>query len=469
MSSREARSFQNAPQPAGAAEIWRRALVQLRSTLPNNTYDTWFARTRAVEMRSGKLIVSVDNVYKREALLSNYYSTIAIAVEEAAGRRIEVNVTVDPGPHAGEAPEATLGGGENAPLLPSAARTRPVLKRSYTLDSFVVGPSNQIAYAAASAVAERPGRSHNPLFIHADSGLGKTHLLQGVAHITLRSAQTYCISTEAYVREYVEAVRTGNRTDFQNKYEQADVLIVDDVQELAGKERTQDEFFNVFNALHMADKQIVLSSDTPPRRLRGLPERLVTRFEWGLVVEISKPDLELRLAILRQKCIERGLQIGDDVLRLLAQRASHNVRELEGVLSHVQLFADIEGAPVTSALALRSLEGYRFEDAERAPPTIGEIISATCEAAGVPPEVFTTKRKDQRAARARHLAMYLAREHTGLSYKEIGAHFGDRDHTTILHGYRKILGELEGDPSRGKPPKAETQRVVSDIRSRLRL
>ena len=465
------REFQRAPQPLSHTELWRRALGQLRNSFTADTYDQWFAQTQAVEMRAGKLIVAVDNIYKRETLLSNYYSPLSRAVEEVAGRRVEVDVVVKADIAPDQAPQAISGAAEStdAAAPDPAARTRPVLKDGYTLGSFVVGSSNQIAHAAAAAVAADPGHSHTPLFIYSESGLGKTHLLQAIAHETLTSHRTHYIATETFVRQYVRAVRSGDRAAFQDKYEQAGVLIIDDIQDLAGKEGTQEEFFNLFNALHLADKQIVLSSDTSPRRLRGLPERLVTRMEWGLVVEITKPDLELRLAILRQKCNERGMHAEDEVLRLLAQRASHNVRDLERALNHVRLHSEFERAPITLELTLRALKSYSFEEVKRTPPTVGEIINATCETTNVPAEAFTTKRKDQRAARARHLAMYLAREHTGLSYKDIGVHFGDRDHTTVLHGYRKILKEVEGDVRRGLPPKAETQRLVSDIRSRLRL
>lgn len=461
------------PQPTSHAELWRRALTQLQTTVQTKTYEQWFAPTRAVEMRAGKLIIGVENVYQRETLLSNYYTLISRAVEEVVGRRIDIDVIVAAAPTPDEPPDAPLDAGGQAPPLQPVDHPRPVLRDSYTMESFVVGPSNQIAHAAAAAVAENPGRSHNPLFIHADSGFGKTHLLQAIAHITLQQHRTVFTSLRDYVDEYVKAVRGSNRgvlAAFQEKYRQADVLIIDDIQDLAGKERTKDEFFDLFNALHLTDKQIVLSSDTPPRRLKGVPERLVTRFEWGLVVEINRPDLELRLAILQQKCVERGIVVGDeDVLRLLAQRASHNIRELEGVLNHVQLHASMARSPLTLDLALQAIDSYNFDTVKRAPPTIGEIINATGETTGVSAEAFTTKRKDQRAAHARHLAMFLAREHTGLSYKEIGAHFGDRDHTTVLHGYRKIHKELDGEPRKGTPPVAETQREISDIRSRLRL
>ncbi len=479
-SAQERQPERRPPQITSHTELWRRALAQLQTALQPKTYEAWFAQTRAAEMRAGKLVISVDNVYKRETLLSNYYPLISRAVEEVAGRRIAVEVVVDAAPVPDEPPEATLDArGQKPPPPAEPAREqpaegfmRPALKAGYTMDSFVVGPSNELAHAAASAVAANPGHSHNPLFIYAESGFGKTHLLQAIAHITSREHRTQYFSLRTYVDDFTTAARSGSRAafaDFRGRYEQADVLIVDDIQDLSRMDRTQDQFFDLFNHLHMNDKQIVLSSDTSPRRLDQLPSRLVTRFEWGLVVEINRPDLELRLAILRQKCRERGEVVEDDILRLIAQRASHNVRELEGLLNQVGLHARIAGSPITLDLALRAMEDYSFDEAKRAPPTVAEIINATGETTGVSAEAFTTKRKDQRAARSRHLAMFLSREHTGLSYKEIGAHFGGRDHTTVLHGYRKILKELEGDPRKGLPPKAETQRAISDIRSHLRL
>ena len=463
------REFHRAPQPLSHTELWRRALQQLRSAFTAETYEQWFAQIRAVEMRAGKLVLAVDNYIARETLHANYYSPLSRAVEEVAGRRIQVEVVVKADDDPEDAPDAIAAAEPSPAPPPAVARTRPVLKRTFTLDNFVIGPSNQIAYAAAAAVAANPGHSHNPLFIYSASGLGKTHLLQSIAHATLETQRTQYIPAGNFVREFVEAVRTNQRTAFQEKYEQVEVLIIDDVHDFKNAEETQREFFNLFNALHLADKQLVLSSDTPPRRLQFLADRLVTRFEWGLVAEITQPDIELRLAILLQKCAERGMQADEAVLRMIAHRASRNVRDLEGAFNYVCLLSETERSPISVDLVIRALERYNFEEVKRKPPTVGEIINAACEATGVPPEAFTTKRKDQRAARARHLAMYLAREHTGLSYKEIGVHFGDRDHTTVLHGYRKILAELEGDPGSGVPPKAETQRLISDIRAHLHI
>ncbi len=464
-------------------EMWRRALDQLQDTLPADTFRAWFGNTRAIEYRGGTLRIGVENAFQRETLLMNYFPAVKAAVAEAAGRSVEIEFAVltasdrtEP-PPAGSEPEAAIDSPaeaaekavEEAPR--ATPRTRPVLKDSYTLDGFVVGNSNRIAHAAAAAVAEAPGQAHNPLFLYAESGLGKTHLLHGIAHVTSQRLHTICISAEAYVREFVAAIKGGGdrRARFQERYENADVLLVDDIHTIANAEGTQQEFFNVFNALHDGNRQIVLTSDMPPARMSGLRERLVTRFQWGLVVEIEKPDLELREAILAEKGRQYGLSLEEPVLRLMAERAPHNVRELESALSRVRLFSEIEKEPITAELTSRALENLQFEQAERKPPEARQIIEAASAVTQVPIEAFTAKRKDQRAARARHIAMYLIREHLGLSYKEIGAHFGGRDHTTVLHGWERVTEILAAEPSELEGLDQEVPRMAAEVRARLGL
>ena len=460
-------------------EMWRRALDQLQDTLPSDTFRAWFGNTRAIEYRGGTLRIGVENAFQRETLLMNYFPAVKAAVAEAAGRPVEIEFAVlGPSdrleaPAEGSEPEAAIDSpAEAVEEAPRAApRARPVLKDSYTLGNFVVGNSNRIAHAAAAAVVEAPGRAHNPLFLYAESGLGKTHLLHGIAHVTSQRLHTICISAEAYVREFVAAIKGGGdqRARFQARYENADVLLVDDIHTIANAEGTQQEFFNVFNALHDGNRQIVLTSDMPPARMAGLKERLVTRFQWGLVVEIEKPDLELREAILAEKSRQHGLRLEEPVLRLMAERAPHNVRELESALSRVRLFSEIEKAPITAELTSRALENLQFEQAERKPPAARQIIEAAATVTQVPIEAFTAKRKDQRAARARHIAMYLIREHLGLSYKEIGTHFGKRDHTTVLHGWERVTEILAAEPAELEGLDQEVPRMTAEVRARLGL
>ena len=515
--------FGSQPVPSGGRklsprELWRRALTHLEDTLPRDTYQTWFAATEAVEFRNRKLIVNARDAFKREVLQHQQYPSVSVAVEQAAGARYEVEFVVlsgsaqpDPEPEPEAAERADSGGqggnggnGGNGGLVdrlgagrteqgfvsaatPSrfdsaanggrsdrsdhsdqaAPRLRPSLVPSFTFENFVVGTSNQIAHATAQRVAEVPGRAHNPLFIYARSGLGKTHLLQAMAHRTVGSYETVCIEIESFIREFVAAVREGSRAQFQERYERSEVLLVDDIQALADREGTQDEFFNLFNTLHQSNRQIVICSDVHPRQLRGLPERLVTRFEGGLVVEIEPPDLELRQAILSWKSRQSGLDIDETALSIIAQRARRNVRELEGALHQVRAFAEVEGAPLDRETVLRALERMKFEEPVRSKPTVPEIITAASEVTGVSIDHFSTPNKDAVAVRARYVAMYLVREVLGLSYTTIGAHFGGRDHTTVMHGCRKIRRETQG--GKGKPPNAETVRIVAETKARLRL
>lgn len=461
-------------------ETWRRALEQLRDALPTNTFETWFEGTRPIEYRGGTLRIGVEKAITREMLLANYFTAIKAAVSEAAGRTVEIEFAVlgpsdrtEPAPEGSE-PESPIDAPEGEPARAVEAavpRTRPVLEDSNTLDNFVVGNSNRIAHAAAVRVAETPGEGNNPLFLYSESGLGKTHLLEGIAHVTSQRLHTIYITAENYLREYVAAIKAGgdHRARFQERYESADVLLVDDIQMLAGKEGTQEEFFNLFNALHVAKRQIVVSSDMPPERMPELPERLVTRFQGGLIAEIEKPNLELRMAILAEKSRKEGLGLEEPVLQLIAERAAHNVRELRGALTRVKLFAKVERAEITLELAQQALENRQFMRAERKTPRTEEIIATTATVTQMPIEVFAARRKDKRAAQARHIAMYVIREHLGLPYKEIGMLFGGRDHSTVLHGWEKVRDILAAEPSDLDSVDKETPRMLAEVRAQLGL
>ncbi len=468
MVNRTARSFGDPHSDPRA--IWQRALEMLRNSLGRDTFDTWFAETHAIEVRGGVLHVGVPTVFKLETLRGSYYPNLASAVREAAGRPMEIELRVAARPEP-VAPALDLGGsnqgldGDRAqPIQP--ARSRPSVLGQATFDRFVEGSSNQIAVTAARRVAFHPGEDTNPLFIYANSGLGKTHLLHAIAHVTMQRHYTVLVDTESYVRQFVNSVGAGERAAFQEKYESAEVLIVDDVQKLGGKVQTQDEFFNVFNALHHRDRQIVIASDMPPRLLTGLSERLVTRFEGGLVVEINPPDLELRIAILQRRLNEWQLSIDDSTLLMIAERGGSNVRALLGALQRVRVFAESERSPVTPTIVMRALAGHAVEETRKTKPTIAELIAATSDITAVSPELFTAARKDRRTARARQIVMYLACHHTDLSLNAIGEALGGRDHSTVLHGRDKVESLL------AQPGDTESQwwlQQISEIRSRLHL
>ncbi len=469
MVTRSARSF-NDPHSDHRA-IWRRALELLRDSLDREAFETWFAETHAIEIRGGVLHVGVPTVIKLETLRGSYYPQLASAVRQAAGRPMEIELRVAARPEPA-APALDLPAPPSAPLdserrLPiQPARSRPAVLNQATFERFVEGTSNQIAATASRRVALHPGEDTNPLFIYANSGLGKTHLLHAIAHVTMQSHYTVLVDTESYVRQFVNSVGSGERAAFQEKYESAEVLIVDDVQKLGGKVQTQDEFFNVFNALHQRNRQIVIASDLPPRRLTGLGERLVTRFEGGLVVEINPPDLELRMAILQRKSRDWDLQIDEPTILMVAERGGTNVRSLLGALQRVRVFAESERSQVTPSIVMRALAGHVPEETRKAKPTVAELIAATSDLTGVAPELFTAPRKDRRTARARQLVMYLACHHTDLSLSAIGEALGGRDHSTVLHGRDKVEGLLANSTE------SEAQwwlQQISEIRSRLHL
>lgn len=449
--------------------IWARALELLYDSLDLESYETWFAETHAIEIRGGVLHIGVPTVIKRETLRGSYYPQLIAAVRQAVGRTMEIELRVAPLPEPAAPPPETpsadsLLSGRSRPI--QSARSRPSVRDNSTFERFVVGTPNQIAVAAARRVAFHPGEDANPLFIYANSGLGKTHLLNAVAHVTMQTHHTILVETETYVRQFINAIETGQRGTFQQKYESAEVLIIDDIQKLGGKEQTQDEFFNVFNALHQHQRQIVIASDMPPRRLTGLGERLVTRFEGGLVVEINPPDIELRLAILQRTIRGLGIDIDDSTALLIAERGGTNVRALLGSLSRVRIEAESKRSPITPAIVIDALSGQPAEDVRRVKPTVPELITAASDTTGVAPEMFTAARKDRRTARARQLVMYLASHHTDLSLSAIGDALGGRDHSTVLHGRDKVerLLEQPGDP--------ESQwwiQQVSELRSRLHL
>ena len=469
MVTRSARSFGDPHSDHRA--VWQRALQILRDSLDRETFDTWFADTHAIEIRGGVLHVGVPTVIKLETLRGSYYRQLAMAVRQASGRSMEIELRVaaspEPLPQALDLPtadERPLSAERSLPIQP--ARSRPAVLNQATFERFVEGTSNQIAVTASRRVAFHPGEDTNPLFIYANSGLGKTHLLHAIAHVTMQSHYTVLADTESYVRQFVNSVGAGERAAFQEKYESAEVLIVDDVQKLGGKVQTQDEFYNVFNALHQRGRQIVIASDLPPRLLTGLSERLVTRFEGGLVVEINPPDLELRIAILQRKIRDWDMVVDEPTIHMIADRGGTNVRSLLGGLQRVRVFAESERSPVTPGVVMRALAGHVQEELRKAKPTVPELIAAASDITGVAPELFTAVRKDRRTARARQLVMYLACHHTDLSLNAIGEALGGRDHSTVLHGRDKVERLLANSSD------AEAQwwiQQVSEIRSRLHL
>jgi chromosomal replication initiator protein len=349
---------------------------------------------------------------------------------------------------------------------PVAPRSQTRLNEKYTFDTFVIGASNRFSHAAAVAVAEAPARAYNPLFIWGDSGLGKTHLLHAVGHYAQRlfpGMRVRYVSTEEFTNDFINSLRDDRKVAFQRRYRDVDVLLVDDIQFLEGKEGTQEEFFHTFNTLHNANKQIVVSSDRPPKRLETLEDRMRTRFEWGLITDIQPPELETRIAILRKKAAQDRLAVPGDVLEFIAERIERNIRELEGALIRVTAFASLNRQPVDTQLAeivLRDL----IPDSAASEITAPTIMAVTAEFFGVTMEELCGPGKTKALAQSRQIAMYLCRELTDLSLPRIGQTFGGRDHTTVMHADKKIRNEI----AQRRKTFEQVQELTARIKQRAR-
>jgi chromosomal replication initiator protein len=437
-----------------ANRIWQAALGELQLELTRATFETWLRNSRLVACEDGVFVIGVANTYARDWLESRLRSVVARVLTRLTGRTASVRFVVWEGPQEGKG-ETCL-----APALPLLAgnavessrrstgeaylaRT-DTLNPRYTFDSFVVGPGNRLAHAACMAVAERPSRAFNPLFVYGGVGLGKTHLLHAIGHVCRASGlQTLYVSAETFTNDLIEAIRHQATDAFRETYRTVDVLLVDDVQFIAGKESTQEEFFHTFNALHGNGAQIVISSDRPPRAMATLEERLRSRFEWGLIVDIQPPELETRVAILRRKAAELGIPVPDEICFLIAERFQSNIRELEGALNRVVAVATLTQQPLTPQLAAQALEDMVARARPQVTPE--SILQAVADFYNLSMEELTGTSRRQSVARPRQVACYLLRQEAGASLPQIGQWLGGRDHTTVLHACERIAALLEED------------------------
>jgi len=439
-----------------ADQVWQSALGQLRTQMTQATFDTWVKGTRVVAQDQDYLTIGTKNPFAKDWLENRLYTTINRTVSGIMGQSVDIKFIVDA---EGGAEQVTL------PLLADAPREiepspngrhfnghqssksqekeRPMLNLKYTFDQFIVGSSNRLAHAASLAVAENPADAYNPLFLYGGVGLGKTHLLQAIAQYAISNGKTVTYTTsEAFTNDLINAIRSQSTESFRGKYRNADFLLIDDIQFIAGKESTQEEFFHTFNALHSSGGQIVLSSDRPPKAITTLEDRLRSRFEWGLLADIQPPDLETRIAILRFKADTQSVQVPDDVMDFIARRAQSNIRELEGALNKVIAHAAMMRQSITLELATVALQDIVSRQAEL---TVAQIISAVAEFYHLDESILTGRGRSKDVAYARQMAMYLAREETGASLPQIGESLGGRDHTTVMHGWEKIASQIEQD------------------------
>ncbi|MDP8929452.1 MAG: chromosomal replication initiator protein DnaA [Actinomycetota bacterium] len=462
-------------------ELWTQALAALREEMTGAAQRAWLDDTRPVGFDRDTVVLAAPHSFAREQLDIRYNAALRTALSSIAGRPIGVMVTVlppsetivlDPLEEPTSAPAAASEPRpHSSPYRPEAfpaslpARDSALHDR-YTFERFVIGGSNRFAHAAAFAVAEAPAKAYNPLFIYGGAGLGKTHLLQAVGHYSMSlfpHLKVRYVTSEQFTNEFIDAISNGRQVPFQRRYRDVDVLLIDDIQFLEKKERTQEEFFHTFNALHNAEKQIVISSDRPPKQIGALEERLRTRFEWGLMTDIQPPDLETRLAILRKRAGAERLSVPHEVLELIANRISSNIRELEGALIRVTAFASLQRTEVTLQLGQAVLKDL-FPETGESQIHVGLIMAETAAYFGLTVEDLSSSSRTRQLVNARQIAMYLTRELTDLSLPKIGQAFGGRDHTTVMHANNKISGLMQERPAIYEQLQELTTRVKSATR-----
>ena len=430
---------------ANVDKIWTKTTKQIRTLLNSETYNLWFSSVQPVALNNSSITLEVPNEFSEVWLKDNYMDLLQDALTQASGRKLTIKFKVAEGN--GEVPApAKAARGRKAPVKKASAGELMFNPRN-TFVTFVVGNNNSFAHAAAMAVAQQPGKAYNPLYLYGGTGLGKTHLLHAIGQYVLgnkKSAKVSYVSCEKFTNDYIAAIQDNQLVKFRKKYRQTEVLLIDDVQFLAGKERIQEEFFHTFNALHEARTQIVLTCDRPASEIKGLDERLVSRFEWGLVTDLQPPDVETRLAILRNKVKSMGVEIPEDVLTFLANRIRTNIRRLEGALIRVASYAHLTGKELTQDVVENLLREILQEEG-RHTITMEVIQKKVSEKFDLRMADMTSKRRPENIAFPRQIAMFLSRQLTEHSLSAIGEAFGGRDHGTVLHACRLVKDRMEID------------------------
>mgnify|MGYP001011064892 FL=1 len=467
-------------------QAWSEALAQISDQLRPATLS-FLRSAKPLGDIDGTILIAVPNDFTKKWIENNDATDLTASLTNILGRSIRLAVTIDPSlepepePVEQPSPVASSVGSEGqvqssattphqatpAQAAPSSSPQLAIdtasthLNPKHTFDTFVIGPSNRFAHAAAFAVSETPGRAYNPLFIHGDSGLGKTHLIHAIGHYTLSlfpQMRVRYVNSEEFTNDFINSVREESIEEFQRRYREVDVLLIDDIQFIQGKERTVEEFFHTFNSLYNAGKQIVLTSDVPPREL-DLEDRIRSRFAAGLLVDVLPPDLETRIAILQKKASAENIEVDPRVLEYIAQRISSNIRELEGALVRVAAFESLSKEPVTVSMAEMLLKDFASDPQDtEVTPTL--IMSQTATYFGVTIDQLSSSDRSHVVVEARQIAMYLCRELTDLSLPKIGAAFGGRDHTTVMHANKKIVGLMA--------EKRETFNYVTELTNRIK-
>ena len=429
-----------------AVQAWQSALGQLQMEMPKASFDTWVRDTQINSYENGLFTIAVRNAYARDWLESRLSSTVTRLLMGIMNRSVDVSFVIQSNESAESVTEAAAISSGEASLgkeeSPATRQKNSSLNPRYTFDNFIVGPNNRLAHAAAQAVAENPAKAYNPLFLYGGVGLGKTHLLHAIGNYCQEHGlNVLYVSSEEFTNDMIGAIRSHTTQAFREKYRSADVLLVDDIQFIAGKESTQEEFFHTFNTLHGQNKQIIVSSDRPPKSLVTLEERLRSRFEWGLTADIQLPDFETRLAILRSKSERLGRIVPAEIMELIARRVQSNIRELEGALNRIVAFSDLSGMALTQQLAEVALADLLPQRGDVKPGTVVDVVAKSFN---LSVSRLLSPDRSHDVALPRQIAMYLMRE-TNISLPQIGQALGGRDHTTVMYACEKVADLLERD------------------------
>ncbi len=441
--------------------LWETAKSELRNALPRADFETWISSLQPLSIVEGKvLVLEAPSVLTEAWVNSNYAEMLRRQLTLVAGRNMDFRLTasVDASREVAPAPAPAPRASRQAAASASPA---PAIKATNTFENFIVGPENEMAHGASLAVAKEPGHYYNPLFIHGPTGLGKTHLMHAIAHSVYAAnpqARIAYISSETFTNDFIQALQAGNVAAFRRRYRELDLLLIDDIHFLAGKESTQDEFFHTFNELHNNHKQVVLTSDRPASEIAKLQERLVSRFQWGMVASIQAPGLETRIAILRKKAAARGLDLQPEIAEFIASRIARNVRNLEGAVTRIVGLTGMTRKPLELAQVEKLLHDILVEEASHT--LTAEVIQRkVAEHYRIQMSDMTSKRRMQNIAFPRQVAMYLATQLTGMSLVSIGQAFGGRDHGTVIHARKTVVNQMEVD--------ANVRRTVEYLRAQL--
>ena len=426
------------------ANIWDKILEHTKQEIGERAFENWFAQTRLASISEESLVIEVPSNFFKDWIYDHYRDVLNISILKTIGKVLPVRFDIKEG--AGLPPQK--------PGIKTQAASSPAQKKAfylnprYTFEGFVVGSSNRFAHAATLAIAESPAKAYNPLFIYGGVGLGKTHLMQASCHYiseTNKDLKLFYTSSESFTNELISSIQNRTTAKFREKYRKVDVLLIDDIHFIAGKEATQEEFFHTFNALYDAHKQIVLSSDRSPKTIPGLEARLVSRFEWGLVTDVQLPDLETRIAILKKKAERNFITLPDDILYFIAERIKTNIRELEGALIKVIAYASLENKPISLGFVKDVLQDVLLEEGRKI--SVELIQKKVADYFGLKVSEMKAKKRSKQVAYPRQVAMYITRELTSMTLPDIGEHFGGRDHSTVIYAYEKINNDLKKHPN----------------------